>query len=164
MTGGTGVDVFSYASAASFGTFVGAAAATGSDTISDFVAGVGGDVIRLPNAAIGNADGTFTTSSVNTAGITGGLNEIVIGTQALADTAAVIAAIRLVTQTTGTIFVVFVTDYDGVTAGNQSATQIWYDADPNVDTGEYVVATLTGINTLALHGGITAAANFASGG
>jgi hypothetical protein len=164
MRGGSGIDVFSYASAASFGTFVGAAAATGSDTISDFVAGVGGDVIRLANAAIGNADGTFSTSTLTTANITGGINELIIGSEAFADTAAVITAIRAVTQTSGTIFVVYVTDYDGVTAGNQSATQVWYDANPNVDGGEYVVATLTGINTLALHGGITAAANFASGG
>jgi hypothetical protein len=164
MTGGGGVDVFSYGvTVGDLGTFAGGAAATGADVITDFTAGNGGDVLRFANALIGDGNGTFTTSSLATAGITGALSEVIIGTEAFADTAAVIAAIKLVTNTTGTLFVVFVTDIDEATGGSQSATQVWYDANPDFDGGEYVVATLTGITTIGGHAGMVSA-NVQSGG
>ena len=89
--------------------------------------------------------------------ITGGINELILGTEAFANAAAVVNAIRAVTQTTGTLFAVFVTDADGVTAGNQSHTQVWFDADPNVEGGEFVVATFKSITTLVGHNSLVAA-------
>ena len=156
MTGGAGADTFTNA-AATVGAFVGAAQITGADVIKDFTAGTGGDVFSFLGAGVGDANTTLTFSALATAGITGGINELILGTEVFANTAAVIAAIQAVTQTTGTLFVVFVTDVDNVTAGNQSHTQVWYDANPNADGGEVVVATLENITTLVGHNSLVAA-------
>jgi hypothetical protein len=98
-----------------------------------------------------------TFNNASSIAITGGVNELILGTEAFANTAAVITAIQAVTQTTGTLFVVFVTDVDGGTAGNQSHTQVWFDADPNVNGGEFVVATFENITTLVGHNSLVAA-------
>jgi len=137
ITGGTGSDTFSYT-----------AATTGSDTITDFTAAAGGDIFAFLGAGIGNGDVTIDAG------------EIVIHATAVADAAAAVAVIQANTNTTGTLFAIFVTDTDAVTAGDQSATQIYYDANPNTDGGEVLVATLTNIATLTAHNTLTAAANF----
>jgi len=156
MTGGTGADTFTNA-AATVGAFAGNAVITGADVIKDFTAGTGGDVFSFLGAGVGDANTTLTFSALATAGITGAVSELVVGTEAFANAAAVVTAIRAVTQTTGTLFAVFVTDADGVTAGNQSHTQVWFDADPNVDGGEFVVATFENITTLVGHNSLVAA-------
>jgi S-layer protein len=154
LTGGAGADTFVFDAAAA-GTFAGNASIFGSNVITDFTAGAGGDVFAFLGADVGNADVALTSSIVNIAGTTGPLNELVIVNEAFANTAAAVAAIQAVTSPTGTLFAVFITDTDTAVGGNQSFTQIIYDADPNTPGGEIVVATLSNITTLVGHNTLT---------
>jgi hypothetical protein len=155
MTGGTGRDTFRY-EAATVGTFVGNAPITGSDVITNFTAGTGGDIFAFKAADIGNGDGVLTSDSMAFNNLIGGRSELTFVDGAFDDTAAAIAAIRFVTNATGTLFAVFITDTDTALAGNQSFTQIIFDANPNTDGGEIVAATLSNIVTLVGHNALTA--------
>ena len=128
LTGGTGddsIDLTESYSSADTVVFTGTISTLGSDKITGFVLGT--DKLKFTGANIG--DGNTTLTVTNAAAATAAtLSELNVFTTALADDAAVIAAIQTVTSTTPTLYLVYNTA-DG-------ETQVWYDANSNVDGGE----------------------------
>jgi len=106
---------------------------TSSDTINGFSTTL--DKIQLASGVFGVGD------YAEAAAINAGANaDVTVATTALANDAAIVAAIRTSTDATDTLFIVY------NTADNEA--QAWYDADPNTDGGEVQVATLVGITDL----------------
>ncbi|MDB4166333.1 hypothetical protein N8540_09650 [Gammaproteobacteria bacterium] len=107
---------------------------TTSDNISGF--STAADKIQLAAAVFGVGDYLEAT------GIAAGANaDVTVATTALANDAAIVAAIQTSTDTTDTLFIVYNTA-DG-------EAQAWYDANPNVDGGEIQLATLVGVTDLS---------------
>lgn len=130
-----GVDTIAYAAAADLAAI---------DTVSNFT--VGTDKIQIAGSLMGDGNTTKTFQSAAT--ITAGGNaEINIVTTALANDAAIIAAIQGSTDATGSIFVVYNTA--------AAATQIWYDLNPNVNGAETQFATLVGITDAGMDALVT---------
>ncbi len=145
ITGGAGADAITGGAGADVFVQTGAIAALAGDSL-DVVLGT--DLIRITGANVGNGDTTLTVTST-TAAAAAAMSELNHFTTALADDAAVIAAIQTVTSTTPTFYLVFNTG-DG-------QAQIWFDANSNVDGGETQLIVLTGV-TAAQNAAFTATA------
>ena len=134
ITGGDGADVITGGAGADVFVQTGAIAALAGDTL-DVVLGT--DLIRITGANVGNADTTLTVTSQGAAAAAA-MSELNHFTTALANDAAVVAAIQTVTSTTPTFYLVYNTA--------DAQAQIWYDADSNVDGGETQLIVLTGVS------------------
>ena len=135
ITGGAGADAITGGAGADVFVQTGAIAALAGDSL-DVVLGT--DLIRITGANVGNGDTTLTVTST-TAAAAAAMSELNHFTTALADDAAIIAAIQTVTSTTPTFYLVF------NTADGQA--QIWFDANSNVDGGETQLIVLTGVTS-----------------
>ena len=138
ITGGAGNDFIAGGGGSDTFVMTGAIAGLGSDTISDFAIGaVGtGDIFRFTGANIG--DGTTALTFTSAAGVSAAvLSELNVFTTALADDAAIVAAIQTITSTTPSLHVFFNT--------GTSRAEVWYDAAANTDGGETKLVTLTGV-------------------
>ena len=122
---GSGTDTISYTIAAQFDS---------TDSIDNYTVGTDKWEIKGSLLGDGNTTVTFDSAATVTADANGEVNVV---TTALADDAAIIAAIRVSTATTPQIFFVYNTA--------DAETQVWYDANSNVDGGEKQIATLVGV-------------------
>jgi trimeric autotransporter adhesin len=154
ITGGQGSDVIVLSestSSADVVVYTGtiSSAALGYDTLIGVTLGT--DVLRFTGANIGNGDTTLTVTNAAAASAAA-LSELNVFTTALANDAAVVTAIRTVTSTTPTLYLIF------NTADN--AAQVWYDADSNTDGGETELISLAGITSAQLAAFTATATNF----
>ncbi len=132
---GSGVDTLHWTAANQFDA---------SDSIENFT--ISTDKFQFTGSLLG--DGNTTATFTKAAAINGGANsEINVITTALADDNAIITAIRTSTDTTPQIFVVYNTA--------DAETQIWYDANSNVDGGEKQIATLVGVTDAGMDALVT---------
>ena len=112
----------------------GAIAGLGADSVTGFA--LLGDLLSFTGANIGDTNTTLTVTKA-AAKSAATLSELNVFTTALANDAAIVADIKIVTSTTPTLYLVYNT--------NDAEAQIWYDADSNVDGGETQLVSLVGV-------------------
>jgi Ca2+-binding RTX toxin-like protein len=126
ITGGIGDDTIDVGAGDNMVEMTGTIANLGRDEVSEFTVGAD-DIFQFTGANIGDGNTTLTFSSA--AAVNAGANaELTVATTALADDAAITAAIQGSTETTPSLFVFY--------NNNDTEAQVWYDADPNLDGGE----------------------------
>lgn len=134
VTGGAGNDKIVAGAGTDIIDMTGAIAGLGSDSVSSFA--IATDTFKFTGENIGDGNTTLTFTKAAAASAAA-LSELNVFTTALADDAAVIAAIQTVTSTTPSLFVVYNTA-DG-------EAQVWYDASASADGGETQLVSLVGV-------------------